>query len=45
VSVKTDQETEEVEEEEVEYLSRFWKLLNAVPRAEDTRAGTSPPGV
>lgn len=42
-SVKMDQETEE-EEDEVEYLSRFRKLLNALPRAEGIRAGTSPPG-
>lgn len=41
-SVKTDQETDE-EDEEVEYLSRFRKLVSAFPRAEAIRAGTSPP--
>lgn len=43
-SVKTDQETDE-EEEDVEYLSRFRKLLSALPRADGMRAGTSPPRV
>lgn len=44
-SVKTDQDADEVEEEETEYRSCFWWLLSAVPRAEGTRGGTSPPFV